>query len=130
LGWEAPVNLGSGVNGTANETLPVVFEDEATGISTLYLTSNRVGSAGADIYASTLQPDGTFGPAAVVAELSSSRRDRVLSIRRDGLEIFLASDRPGPTQAPFDLWVATRATTSDPWSTPVNLGSVVNSAGD
>lgn len=51
-------------------------------------------------------------------------------IRRDGLEIFLASDRPGPTPVPFDLWVATRASTSDPWSTPVNLGPVVNSAAD
>jgi len=25
------------------------------------------------------------------------------------------------------LWVSTRATTLDPWSTPVNLGSPVNS---
>jgi hypothetical protein len=28
----------------------------------------------------------------------------------------------------LDLWVSTRATTWDPWGTPVNLGSVVNSA--
>jgi Tol biopolymer transport system component len=127
LGWEAPVNLGSGVNSTANETLPVLFEDDATGATTLYFTSNRAGLGGGDIYASILQPDGTFGPAALVAELSSASRDRVLTIRRDGLEIFLASDRPGPTQVPFDLWVATRASTSDSWSTPVNLGPVVNS---
>ncbi|PYO34033.1 MAG: hypothetical protein DMD74_12110, partial [Gemmatimonadetes bacterium] len=25
-----------------------------------------------------------------------------------------------------DLWVSTRATTADPWSTPVNLGPTVN----
>jgi hypothetical protein len=91
FGWEAPVNLGSGVNSTANETLPVLFEDDATGTTTLYFSSNRAGSVGADIYASTLQADGTFGPAAMVAELSSPRRDRVLTIRRDGLEIFLRS---------------------------------------
>ena len=27
-----------------------------------------------------------------------------------------------------DLWVATRASTSDPWGVPVNLGATVNSA--
>lgn len=128
--WEAPVNLGSGVNSTANETLPVLFEDDATGTTTLYFSSNRAGSAGADIFASTLQADETFGPASVVAELSSPRRDRVLAIRRDGLEIFLASDRPNLVNTPFDLWFATRATTSQPWSTPVNLGPVVNSSAD
>ncbi|HEU5183432.1 MAG TPA: hypothetical protein VFU01_02615 [Gemmatimonadaceae bacterium] len=128
--WEVPVNLGSGVNGTANETLPVLFENDATGTTTLYFSSNRAGSPGSDIYASTRQADGTFGPAVVVAELSSPRRDRVLAIRRDGLEIFLASDRPNLTNAPFDLWVATRATTSHPWSTPVNLGPPVNSSAD
>jgi hypothetical protein len=39
--------------------------------------------------------------------------------------MFLASDRPG-TLGAIDLWVATRAKTSDPWSAPVNLGPVVN----
>ena len=122
--WGEPVSVGSGVNTTASETLPVLFEDEATGATTLYF------SRASDIYASTLQADGTFGPATLVAELSSSRRDRVLSVRRDGLEIFLASDRPGPAPAPFDLWVATRRRTSDAWSTPVNLGPPVNGPSD
>src|SRR2546422_9011908 len=29
-----------------------------------------------------------------------------------------------------DLWVSARATTRDPWSTPVNLGAAVNSTSD
>ncbi|MGH7428300.1 MAG: hypothetical protein ACREJ4_08075 [Candidatus Methylomirabilaceae bacterium] len=128
FGWQTPVNLGGGVNASANETLPVLFEDDETGTTTLYFNSNRTGQP--DVYASTLQRDGTFGPAVCVEELSSPRRDRILSIRRDGLEIFLASDRPGPTASPSDLWVSTRASTSDPWSTPVNLGPVVNSTAD
>ncbi|MGH7699602.1 MAG: hypothetical protein ACREMJ_03655, partial [Gemmatimonadales bacterium] len=36
-----------------------------------------------------------------------------------------ASDRLG-TFGSLDLWLATRASTSDPWSTPANLGPVVN----
>src|SRR5439155_25902279 len=41
FGWHTPVSLGPGVNGSANETLPVVFEDEATGTTTLYLAPDR-----------------------------------------------------------------------------------------
>ena len=40
---------------------------------------------------------------------------------RPGLEMFLTSDRPG-TLGGLDLWVSTRATTTDPWSAPINLG--------
>ncbi len=63
----------------------------------------------------------------VVVELSSPFADLGPDIRRDGLEMFLASNRPG-TYGGQDLWVSTRPSTSDPWSTPVNLGPVVNSA--
>jgi hypothetical protein len=135
FGWLPPENLGSGVNTAANEVAPEHFEDDATGTVTLYFTSDRPGGPGVtDIYASTLQPDETFGAAVLVTELSSPSRDEGPAIRRDGLEMFLASDRPGSIPPPpgmpaqvIDLWVAARASTSEPWSTPVNLGSVVNS---
>ncbi|MGH7699395.1 MAG: hypothetical protein ACREMJ_02590 [Gemmatimonadales bacterium] len=128
--WQPPENLGSGVNTSAGENVPVVFEDHATGTTTLYFTSNRDRPAGVpgDIYASTLQPDERFGPAVLVEDLSSPRRDRAEAIRRDGLEVFIGSDRPGPAPAPFDLWVATRDNTANAWSPPVNLGSVVNNS--
>lgn len=122
--WGPTVNLGDGVNTPANEAQPAHFEDDATGTVTLFFTSNRVGTD--DIYASTLLPDETFGPPLRIEELSSPQIDRQPAIRRDGLEMFLASNRPG-TVGGLDLWVSTRASTSDPWSTPVNLGPVVNS---
>jgi len=126
LGWEPAVNLGSGVNTTAAEAQASLFEDEATETTTLYFSSNRLGGPGLDdIYASTLQPDGTFGPAVPVPELNTSSNDRQPAVRRDGLEMFFGSDRVG-TLGAIDLWVSTRATTHDPWSTPVNLGPVVN----
>ena len=115
-------NLGHEINTAAAENLTVRFED------TLYFNSGRPGGLGAaDIYASALQPDGTFGPAVWIEELSSPSGDAPCAIRRDGLELFLGSQRPGSNPTFFDLWVATRASTSDPWSTPVNLGPVVNS---
>jgi Tol biopolymer transport system component len=60
-----------------------------------------------------------------VVELNSTSVDRQPAIRRDGLEIFFASDRPG-TLGALDLWVSTRMSIADPWSTPVNVGAVVN----
>ncbi len=127
FGWQPAENLGSGVNTTAAEQQPCVFEDDETGVITLYFASDRPGGLGkVDIYASTLQPDETFGPAVLVPELSSTGIDRGPTIRRDGLEIIFNSDRLG-TLGHDDLWVSTRPSTADPWSTPVNLGPVVNS---
>lgn len=62
-GWQEPVNLGSGINTAFHERSAIVFEDDLTGVTTLYFDSDRPGLGGQDIYASTLQPDGTFGPA-------------------------------------------------------------------
>ena len=121
------MNLGSPVNSIGSEESAVtIFEDDATGKTVLYFGSNRAGGLGdLDIYASTLLPDGSFGPAGLVEELSTSSIDQDPAIRRDGLEMFLASDRPG-TFGATDLWVATRASTRDRWSAPVNLGPLVN----
>ena len=43
FGWEPAVNLGSGVNTTANEAQASLFEDEETETTTLYFSSNRSG---------------------------------------------------------------------------------------
>jgi hypothetical protein len=45
----------------------------------------------------------------------------------DGLELFFGSNRKGGFGM-FDIWVSTRASVSDPWGTPVNLGSTINSS--
>jgi hypothetical protein len=132
-GWQPPENLGSGVNTSFLEGAPEFFEDDETGVVTLYFFSDRPGGLGlSDIYSSTLQADETFGPALLVEELSTSLRDEAPAIRRDGLEMFLGSDRAGSTPPglpgqTLDLWVATRVSTTEPWSTPVNLGPEVNS---
>ncbi len=136
FGWGTPVNLGPAINTAADEEGPTYFDDEETGSTVLHFTSNRAWGAGDcngpkvgdfDIYMSTLQDDETFGLVCLVQELSSPLRDTRTAIRRDGLEIFITSNR-AMGQGLLDLWVATRESTSEPWSTPVNLGSTVNSA--
>jgi len=127
FGWRPAENLGSGVNSTAADAQATLFEDDA-GVVTLYFNSTRLGGSGMDdIYTSTLASDGTFRPAVLVPELSTDAIDRQPIVRRDGLEIFLGSDRTG-THGAIDVWVSTRASTSDPWSAPVNLGPAINTS--
>jgi len=124
--WGSPENLGSGVNSVGDDAAAAHFEDDESGTVTIYFQSNRSG--GDDIYASALNEDGddeTFGPAVLVPELNSPFLDRLPGIRRDGLEMFISSNRPGGFGA-LDVWVSMRAHTSESWSTPVNLGPVIN----
>ena len=129
FGWEPAENLGCVINSIYDDAGPTFFDDEELDVTLLYFTSTRpapLGGGGFDIYVSPLQPDGTWGPGLFVPELSGPGRDTRTAIRRDGLEILLSADRPGAVGGQ-DIWVSTRATTADKWSTPVNLGPIVNS---
>jgi len=117
FGWQAPMNLGPGVNTTLVENGPSFFETE-DGAAFMYFTRNRPGDPNDfDIYASARQPDGSWGTASAVVELNSPVNDARPAVRHDGLEIIFHSLRSGT----FDLWAATRETTADAWSAPASL---------
>lgn len=147
-GWQAPENLGAIINSSKNEQMGCIFTDQATGVTAMYFSSNRalrpdvygggngIGGFANDIYVSTLQPDGTFGPPELVPELNDpvgSQANPTCS--HDGLEIYFASDRLGSLTYPVtpdnfygpsgnpspDFWVSTRASTSDPWGPPQTI---------
>ena len=125
--WEPAVNLGSGVNSTADDNAPTYFDNDELNVVQLYFVSSRLGGLGGqDIYLSNQTLDGSFGPATLVPELSSSSTDSRPSIRHDGLEIIFQSNRAGSLGPALDLWVATRESALDVWSAPVNLGSTIN----
>ena len=125
--WETPVNLGTGVNSSADDNAPSYFENDELGAAQLYFVSTRAGGfGGQDIYISNQALDGSFGPASLVADLSTTSTDSRPSIRHDGLEIIFQSNRPGSLTTALDLWVATRASSLDGWSIPVTLGNTVN----
>ena len=119
LAWEAPVNLGSGINGPGFEAGASLFGRE------LYYTSDGGADVPLDIYVSLVAEDGTFGPGVRVAELSSVGGDLRPSVSFNGLEIFLSSDRAGTTGGSQDIWRSYRLP-GGAWSTPVSLGPAVN----
>jgi hypothetical protein len=121
-GWEAPVRLGPSINtDTASESTARHFASRKHGISQLYFFSNRPGGPGnADIYVAD-----AFGPARLVAELSSPDIDGGAVLSRNGLEVFFHSTRPG--MGVRDLWTARRTSLFEPWSTPENVAGVNSS---
>jgi hypothetical protein len=117
-GWREPVNLGcapTGPNSALDEQGPSYVEVESRKL--LYFSS------GPDIYVSQ-KVDGSFGPASPVAELNTAASDIQPNVRKDGLEIVFASNRRAGTDQ--DLYAATRATVTEPFSEPVDLGDAVN----
>ena len=132
FGWAPPVNLGPGVNTAAGESGSALFEradgseDEDAGGSVAILIFNTDRAGSQDFYMSVRRDEDSFAAATEIKELNTPFTDARPTIRRDGLEIFFFSNRPGSRQ--LDLWTATRSRAHDPWSPPVNLGLVVNSA--
>lgn len=126
FGWQTPVNLGPNVNSTFDDAGPALLEpEEDVEGAILFFNSTRAGTL--DLYTSVRGPDGSFGPATPVAELNTPFAEARSTVRRDGLEIFFHSDRPGG-QGASDMWTSTRAAIADRWSPPVNLGLGVNSS--
>jgi Tol biopolymer transport system component len=63
--------------------------------------------------------------AAPVAGINTPGNDGCPIESRNGLSLYIASNRPG-TLGGNDIWVADRLTKNSPWSAPQNLGAPVN----
>jgi hypothetical protein len=127
LSWESPVGLGPDVNTVASEAGAEYLQSAEDGAINLYF--NRAPLNGtADIYYAPITRNGeTRGPATLVSELSDpTATDQGSTLRTDGREIFFFSTRSGGFGG-NDLWTSTRRSVHDVWSTPVNLGTPVNS---
>jgi Tol biopolymer transport system component len=124
--WGTPVNLGPTVNSSKADVTPTISED---GLE-LYFSSNRPGGYGwGDLWVATRatknEPWGE--PVNLGSTVNSSADDSDPSIAAGGLSLYFVSFRPGGSGL-GDIWITTRATTSDSWGEPVNLGTVINTA--
>jgi hypothetical protein len=127
--WAEPVHLAcapEGPNGPLDEQGPSYVELD--GDAFLFFSSSSAAVPG-DIYVSERLANGSFGPASPVVELNSAGNDIQPNVRKDGLEIVFSSNHGYPgAQGLQDVYVSTRDGIGDPWSTPVNLGTSVNTA--
>ncbi len=127
--WGLPLNMGPEINTSVGDASPWISAD---GLE-LFFTSFRADGYGrGDIYvtrrATTKEP---WGEAENLGEVVNSIYTEVFPcLSPDGL-ILLFSDgldevpRPGG-YGNADMWMTRRASLSDPWQTPVNLGPEIN----
>jgi serine/threonine protein kinase len=128
--WSRAVNLGSTINSSAGDSTPFISTDNLS----LFFGSNRPGGSGnIDLWLTTREtPHDDWGtPINLGPPVNSEFCETMGSIFGDGLMLVIGSSGIGPYrpggQGRADLWLATRATSSDPWGEIVNLGPVVNS---
>jgi hypothetical protein len=132
FGWGPVMNFGCEISAAGENSGRTFFHDDEAGSTVMYLTSSRPGGpgSGGNVYMSTRLFYGTFGPPLLVPELSGPGFTHLGSVRTDGLEIFLCWNSPRPAFTGCDLSVSRRQTTSQPWSTPENLGPAINTDDD
>ena len=123
--WGDPVNLGPDVNTAVTEN--GTYYTREGGVGNAFLYFNRFSGGNLDIYRAELSNDGVpIGPAVAVSELNDPvAADQKVTVRTDGLELLISSNRAG-TFGNFDIWRSTRQTVQEPWSTPAHIGPPLN----
>lgn len=123
--FSVPQNMGATINSAVIDEHPVIAP---RGLS-FYFASDRTGGLGGrDIYVSQRSTlSSAWGAASLVTILNTSSNEVPGSISPDGREMFMNSNRPGGSGV--DLYLSTRTDPNNDfgWTTPVNLGAVINS---
>jgi hypothetical protein len=87
-----------------------------------------LGVLGASPGARQATPAGEWTAPVNLGEVVNSPYAEFLpALSKDGASLYFVSDRPGGAGGE-DLWVTRRARRDQPWGTPVNLGSALNTA--
>ncbi len=120
--WGPPMNLGSPVNGPFWDQRPSISADSLM----LFFCSLRSDSWDMWVTSRTTRDDPWSIPVSLGSTINSPSLDIAPCISANGLWLFFGSERPGGYGS-ADLWLTTRETIHDQWSTPVNLGPAVNS---
>ena len=125
-GWTEPFPL-TGLNTVAGERTPQYFENDEGGRPQLFFSTNPTGLL--DIWVIDLESGLPTGEPRRVDEVNTDDMlDAGGAVTHDGLEMIIFRGRPG-VGIFTDLFSSTRPDVQAAWSTPVNLGPVVNAAG-
>jgi Tol biopolymer transport system component len=97
----------------------------------IFFVSDRAGGAGlTDIWTSTrVSTTGVWSVPSNVVQLDSVSSELHPHVALDGLSMYLASDRAG-TVGGLDIWFATRASRTAPWTAPVRVVELSSTAND
>jgi len=126
--WGPGINLGPVVNGPYDEGFPAVSPD---GLELYFSGWNRDARPGgfgrADLWVTRRETrDAEWGePVNLGPTVNKASFDARPSLSADGLLLFFESDRHDG-HGSVDVYFMRRATLSDPWSEPRNLGMQVN----
>jgi hypothetical protein len=132
--YQSSLDLAEGQWRTASpiEVLNSTYEERHPSLTAnmrgLYFASNRPGGAGGwDIWASEWIPGiGFSSPFNLGAPINTARNEIAPAISGDGALLVFSSDRSGGFGG-YDLWSSSPRPV---WTTPVNLGSTVNTSFD
>ena len=122
--WSTPSNMGSTINTRVWEAQPSLSTDG----STLYFSSKRTGGlGGSDIWWTEKQEDGTWGIPRNLKEINTKFDESSPFIHADGKTLYFRS-KGHLGMGDFDLYMTRKERQG--WSTPVNLGSPLNTTGE
>ncbi len=122
--WSMAIPL-PGVNTPFNEGAQSISADGRTLVFNACNTPDGLGSC--DLYLSRWENGRWSRPQNLGAPVNSKYLERQPSLSADGKVIIFSSDRPGGYGG-RDLWLV-RLQADGAWSSPANLGPVINSAG-
>jgi len=98
--WQEPINLGSNVNTPFSDHHGMTSPNRRS----IYFNSDRPGGLGGeDIYVSTMDAHGVFGPSVNVTPLNSNKSDRCATLTPDHRIVVIDSERDGGF-GNKDLW--------------------------
>lgn len=122
--WTEPVQLNDNINSPFRETHASVSADGQT----LYFTSDRSGMGGMDIFRSRRLPTGEWAVAENLGEVLNTKYDEEAPfIHPDGKTLFFSS-KGHSSMGGYDIFFSIEE--NGKWSTPMNIGSPMNTADD
>jgi hypothetical protein len=128
--WGPAVNMGSTLNSSPDAGEPWISAD---GLELYFASYQSGGYGGKDIWIArrATENDPWGVPVNLGPVVNSAYGEGKPCLSPDGLLLFFedyGSPRPGG-YGDSDFWMTRRASLSDPWQTPVNLGPKVNGPG-
>ncbi len=126
--WSPPVGLSENINSTGYNEKSVSQSSDG---NTLFFASNRPGGKGGfDIYTSTKNKKGEWGPSKNLGDVINTEMDEDGPfIQFDGKTLYFSSTGHDGMGG-FDIYKSVYDSASSVWSTPENLGYPLNSPDD